>query len=100
MTEKFTIEKTSVINGFQKFTLSFLGVENGLYKSNFNFLYRAGTKDYEYSSDIFESDSLYNAMLRAYSEGRKILAHNRYDTTLAKKAFSIFQEQSQLKFRF
>lgn len=100
MVEKFEMSKTSLLKGKYVFSLIFQGrTETGFAASFFIKLFEYGN-NYELVSDTFIASNIYDAMLRAYCEGKKALKQNNYDCSIADEVFALFQDKEQLKFKF
>ena len=100
MVEKYEVEKTSLLKGKYTFALNYQGQTDSGFAASFLIkLFNYGN-NYELASDIFVSTDLYNAMLRAYCEGKKVLKQNKYDCEIANEAFALYQDKEQLKLKF
>ena len=100
MVEKFEVKKTHPIKGKCVFALIYQGYNGSEYASSFFIRLNNLGSAYELSSDFFTASNLYDAMLRAYCEGKKILQKNKFDCEIANEAFSLFQNKVQLQFHF
>lgn len=100
MVEKFEMSKTSLLKGKYVFSLIFQGkTQTGFAASFLVKLFEYGN-NYEIASDTFIASNVYDAMLSAYCEGKKILKQNKYDCSIADEVFALFKDKEQRRFKF
>lgn len=100
MTEKYEINKSTILKGSCCFSLNFLGATQEGFKTSFVLKVHNSERCYETSSDIFVGDTMYNALLRAYVAGKSALQKNKCDVQIADQAFGLYVEKAQLKLPF
>lgn len=101
MLEKFEVSKTSLTKGKIIFSLIYQGQpDKGIYAASFFIKNTLLGETYEFSSDFFTANNIYDALLKACTEGKKVLQKNKFDTDMANESFAIYRDKIQNKFNF